>query len=602
MKGISSNKEYCVKLLLNSIGTKIFNIITALAAPKAPAELSYDVLLEILKIHFSPQKNLLVAQHRFLSKYENEHQSIADFVATLRAEIIECDFTSPCPCKISIADIFLRAQFIRGVRDNSIREQLLQSSSNKFDEIVSKALALEAARVDAKELADKAGQPSTSIPDVNKISTFKKSKQYNKTHRPAQQSNRSKINYHELGIAGLCLRCDKNNHNATECRTSKSKLKCISCNKKGHVSKVCITTLLKSESGNRLANNSTNQIQNIEEDTYGVYKIIEVYQNESHDQNSERYYANINIEGKPVKFEVDSGSGFTFLQRKIFNELNLNKQLSPTNHIFKTYSDGYVVPFGKVHVNIKFNGMSSSGELYTVPDNRAALLGRSWIRGLKIRLEDLNEAGSGNNTTDVFKNDNEIEDLMTEFANVFEEKIGCIPNYEVSLKLRKGAKPVYTKERQVPYALTERVNKELDNLESAGIISKIANSDWGSPLVVIPKSDGGVRLCVDYQVGVNQRLVNAHYPIRKIEHIFNSLRNAKYFCRLDLYKAYLHIPVDEQSSLIQTISTHRGTYRMNRLSFGIKTAPAEFNRIIDQILRNVPNTESYFDDIIIYGS
>lgn len=40
---------------------------------------------------------------------------------------------------------------------------------------------------------------------------------------------------------------------------------------------------------------------------------------------------------------------------------------------------------------------------------------------------------------------------------------------------------------------------------------------------------------------------------------------------------------------------------MNRLSFGIKTASAEFNRIIDQISRDVPNTESYFDDIIVYG-
>lgn len=191
---------------------------------------------------------------------------------------------------------------------------------------------------------------------------------------------------------------------------------------------------------------------------------------------------------------------------------------------------------------------------------------------------------------------------MSEFKNVFEQRIGCVPNYKISLKLRESASPVYTKERQIPYALTDRVNAELDVLEKSGIITKTANSDWGSPLVVIPKADGGVRLCVDYKVGVNQRLINAHYPIRKIEHIFNSLRDSKYFCRLDLYKGYLHVPVDEVSSEIQTISTHKGTFRMNRLSFGIKTAPAEFNRIIDQILRDVPKTESYFDDIVVHGA
>ncbi|XP_017478638.1 PREDICTED: uncharacterized protein K02A2.6-like [Rhagoletis zephyria] len=227
-------------------------------------------------------------------------------------------------------------------------------------------------------------------------------------------------------------------------------------------------------------------------------------------------------------------------------------------------------------------------------------MGRSWIRNLHINIVDPEESRV-TNIPEVQQVDvTDIDNIVSEFQNTFQQRIGCVPNYEVSLKVREGATRVYVKERQVPHTLTERVNKEIDELERAGIITKITNSDWGSPLVVIPKADGGVRLCVDYKVGVNQRLINAHYPIRKIDEILNSLRNSKYFCRLDLYKAYLHIPVDKQSSIIQTISTHRGTYRMNRLSFGIKTAPAEFNRIVDQILRDVPKTESYFDDIVIH--
>lgn len=595
MKGISTNKEYCLKLLLNSIGTNTFNVITSLAAPKSPTELKYEELLALLITHLSPTKNVLVAQHRFLSKYQNDQQTIAEYIATLRAEIIECEFTSPCNCKISIADMFLRAQFIRGIRDCHIREQLLQSSTAKFDEIVAKALALEAAKSDARELADKAG-PSTNIStDINKISNFKKSK------RPAKHVNQNRINYQDLGISGLCFRCGRNNHQAKECRTDKGKLKCSSCNKTGHVSKVCIKGIIKTNSGSKVADKTVNQVQNIQDTNYGVYKIIDVYQNNFQNSNSERYYANITIEGKPVKFEVDSGSGFTFLPRKEFNELNINAQVNPTSLIFRSYTQNTFVPYGKVRVNVHFKGMSTVDELYIVPDDCAALVGRSWIRRLKINLNELDELDLGKKSNDIFYNHNGIEDIMREFKDVFEEKIGCVPNHKVSLKLRDNAKPIYTKERQVPYSLRERVDKELDSLESAGIISKISNSDWGSPLVVIPKTDGGVRLCVDYKVGVNQRLVNAHYPIRKTEHIFNSLRNAKYFCRLDLYKAYLHLPVDEPSSMVQTISTHRGTYRMHRLSFGIKTAPAEFNRIIDQILRDVPSTESYFDDIIVHG-
>jgi len=164
-----------------------------------------------------------------------------------------------------------------------------------------------------------------------------------------------------------------------------------------------------------------------------------------------------------------------------------------------------------------------------------------------------------------------------------------VPKFKVTLKLRKNTTPVFHRARDIPHALVNQVEKELDSLETAGIITKSETSDWGSPLVVIPKTDGGVRLCVDYKTG--ERLTNAHYPIRKIDDILNSLRNSCYFCRLDIFKAYLHIPVDEQSSIIQTISTHRGIYRINRLSFGIKMAPSEFNQIIDQILREVPKTE-----------
>ena len=115
------------------------------------------------------------------------------------------------------------------------------------------------------------------------------------------------------------------------------------------------------------------------------------------------------------------------------------------------------------------------------------------------------------------------------------------------------------------------------------------------------KADGGVRLCVDYKCGVNERIVQANHPIRKIDDVLDSLRGSRFYCKLDLYKAYLHLKVDEESSNIQTISTHRGTYRVNRLSFGIKTAPSEFNRILAQILKGVNKTEAYFDDIIVHG-
>lgn len=70
---------------------------------------------------------------------------------------------------------------------------------------------------------------------------------------------------------------------------------------------------------------------------------------------------------------------------------------------------------------------------------------------------------------------------------------------------------------------------------------------------------------------------------------------------MDLFKAHLYAVVDDSNEVIQTISTHRGTYKFNRLSFGIKTAPNEFHRILGQILTGLRGVTVYYDDIIIHG-
>lgn len=116
---------------------------------------------------------------------------------------------------------------------------------------------------------------------------------------------------------------------------------------------------------------------------------------------------------------------------------------------------------------------------------------------------------------------------------------------------------------------------ELDSLEKDNVITKVEKSDWGSLLVPIVKPHGSVRLCVDYKATVNPRLVECHYPIPKIDELINQLRESRYYCKIDLIKAYLHVEMDSESAKIQSISTHRGTYRMNRLAFGIKSAPGQ---------------------------
>ena len=70
MKNVASNKEYCAKLLLNSIGSSNFNLVSSLSAPNKPNELPYDDLIKLLQEYLEPKKNVFVSQHQFLSIYQ----------------------------------------------------------------------------------------------------------------------------------------------------------------------------------------------------------------------------------------------------------------------------------------------------------------------------------------------------------------------------------------------------------------------------------------------------------------------------------------------------------------------------------------------------
>ncbi|GBM73167.1 hypothetical protein AVEN_30053-1 [Araneus ventricosus] len=145
-------QDTCVQILLNSIGASNYSILAALIAPKAPNELPYDDLLEVLENHLAPKRSCLVSQHYFLSTYQKQDSSISDYVADLRRDIAECEFTVACECNknVSVADIFVRAQFIRGIKDSWIKEQILQSELTDFNEIVDKAIAFETSKIDSR--------------------------------------------------------------------------------------------------------------------------------------------------------------------------------------------------------------------------------------------------------------------------------------------------------------------------------------------------------------------------------------------------------------------------------------------------------------------
>ena len=113
----------------------------------------------------------------------------------------------------------------------------------------------------------------------------------------------------------------------------------------------------------------------------------------------------------------------------------------------------------------------------------------------------------------------------------------------------------------------------------------------------VPKKDRKFRICGDYKVTVNQVLAVEEYPLPTPEDLF--LSGGKIFSKLDLSQAYLQLPVQEESKPYLTINTHQGLCAYNCLPFGVSSAPAIFQKLMDKVLQGISGVTCYIDDILI---
>ena len=98
-----------------------------------------------------------------------------------------------------------------------------------------------------------------------------------------------------------------------------------------------------------------------------------------------------------------------------------------------------------------------------------------------------------------------------------------------------------------------------------GILSKVEFSEWAAPTVYIRKKSKEIRVCADFSTGLNAALKDYHYPLPIPEEVFNKLNGGKGFSKIDLSDAYLQHPVEENSSKLFCINTHRGMNKFDRL-------------------------------------
>ncbi|CAM5130313.1 unnamed protein product [Eretmochelys imbricata] len=155
-----------------------------------------------------------------------------------------------------------------------------------------------------------------------------------------------------------------------------------------------------------------------------------------------------------------------------------------------------------------------------------------------------------------------------------------------------------------PFRVTGKTAQDLErevrDMLALGVIQPSA-SPWASPVVLVPKKDGSISFCVDYGK-LNAITVSDAYPMPRPDELLDKLGGARYLTTMDLTKGYWQVPLDADARLKSAFITPLGLYEFLTLPFGLKGAPATFQRLVDQLLRGMESfAVAYIDDICVFS-
>ncbi len=192
---------------------------------------------------------------------------------------------------------------------------------------------------------------------------------------------------------------------------------------------------------------------------------------------------------------------------------------------------------------------------------------------------------------------------MSERKEVFsfdEFDVGCSRSTQHHIRLTED-KPFRERSRRLPPADLEDVRQHLEKLKGAEIIAE-SRSPYASPIVVVRKKNGQIRMCVDYRT-LNRRTVPDQYTVPRIEDALACLNGSKWFSVLDLRSGYYQIPMSEADQEKTAFICPVGFYQFQRMPQGICGAPSTFQRVMENTVgdMNLLEVLVYLDDLIVFG-
>nr|KAG5694982.1 hypothetical protein BaRGS_024165 [Batillaria attramentaria] len=331
----------------------------------------------------------------------------------------------------------------------------------------------------------------------------------------------------------------------------------------------------------------------------------------------------VTIQDQQFTMELDTATTGNFVSVPVWKQLGKPK-LDDVTHRYESASKHDLPVLGTFMGQTKdpVTGKQSSIPYIVTKIPDLNLLGRNAIQALgisvdnalglksiesQVKSEDAKESHSKTSSTTYASLQKDCHTLCDKFPDLFKEELGCLKDFELEVKFKSDAKPVFHKARPVPFALRDDLTKGYEEGIAKGVWKPVQFNDYGTPVVPIRKTNSAgalkpkLRICGDYSVGINDQLADHRHPMPLPEELMQKLGGGFGYTKIDLADAYNQIKLAPESQRRLALSTHRGVLLQQRLPFGIKSAPGYFQEIMENLTSDLPGVAVFQDDILTSG-
>lgn len=464
---------------------------------------AYEKLIAKLDRFFVQKRSKRFERHVFRKIKQLEQEKFERFVMRLRLQATKCDW-SLLQMNDNIVD-----QIVEGCLEDKVRSKIMEKDLD-IEDVIKMGNSVETLQEQKKQFKNTERQPT--FENVNKIET------------------KNKFSHMK------CNRCGYSGHSGSYPKCPAVGKTCNICNAVGHFASQCktkrrVSGTLEKPAGKRPrfepVKKEVNQIEN--QDSGDEYLF--------HIDGMDK--VPVKVGGVEVELIVDSGATVNVLSVTDWEYLktrHVKVSAQDPASAKKLLSYGSKVPLkviGSFWAEVVAGRSTIQDRFFVVENGKNSLMGN--VLAKKLGILKIN-----------------VDISMVEEKN---EVFPALKGFDVSVKIDPEVTPVFQPYRRIPLELEKKVSGRIQELIQKDIVEKVEGySKWASPLVVVPKGQEDIRLCVDLR-RANKAVLVESFPFPNIEEMMAKLNGSKCFSKIDIKDAYYQVQLTENSREITTFVT-----------------------------------------------